>query len=246
MNKHWREVSTFNRLLLWVEDSHRRALSGLAPPAERLRNLTDDSLKKQGLRQVNERELKTMLPETGRPTTNFLEKNCFVMLKQIDGGVRIQPAMTVSADFSLLDAKPKFKPRPPLPHVRIRVALGFMADERLRLAGYRFETPEGIHGTRQGVGSGIHDFFHAQPIVAFEKHREPLDPSAIHGAYPVKQPSFPLAAECLVTFVLSIFVTLYGRDFLNDVSAESMVSPKLLRLLDTHAYPRVGCCLSEK
>jgi hypothetical protein len=168
------------------------------------------------------------------------------MLKQIDGGVKVQPAMTMSADFRVLEKKTKSKAQLPSPHVRIKVALGFMAGNEFRVIGYRFETPEGFYNTADNAGNGTHDFFHAQPIVAFQKGGRSLDSLFKDGEYPDKQPSFPLAADCLVTFGLSIFVTLYGRDFLNDVSSENVLPRESLEFLSGHAYPKVGCCLVAK
>jgi hypothetical protein len=246
MNKHWREVRAFNDLLIWVEETHRLALNGLAPKDQNLRGLTDEFLTAQGLYPVNERGLERLLPNPNQPTTDLFEKKTFFMLKQIDAGVRIQPAMTMSGDFRFLERKPKSKTQTPSPHVRIKIALGFMAGNEFRVIGYRFETPEGIYDASGSAGKGTHDFFHAQPIVVFKKGGRPLDSLFIEGEYPDKQPSFPLAAEGLVTFGLSIFVTLYGRDFLSDVASENVLPSEAresLEFLGQHAYPKVGCCL---
>lgn len=243
MNKHWREVRLFNELLVWVEHTHRLALNGLTANDQQLRGRTDEFLTDHGLYPVNERALKDLLPSPSRPTTNLLDEKRFFMLKQIDAGVRVQPAMTLSADFRFLEKKPKTKNRPPSPHVRIKTALGFMMGNEFRVIGYRFETPEGIYSASGPSGEGTHDFFHAQPIVVFEKRGQALDSLVKEGEYPDKQPSFPLAAECLVTFALSIFVTLYGRSFLNDVANDDVLSGEPLEFLGEHAFPKSGCCL---
>lgn len=246
MNRHWREVGLFNDLLVWVEQTHRLALNGLGAKDQQLRGRTDDFLAAQGLYPVNERALKGLLPKSDQPTTNLLDKKCFFMLRQIDAGVKIQPAITLSADFRLLEANPKSKVKLPSPHVRVKIALGFMAGNEFHVIGYRFETPEGIYDTSGSAGKGTHAFFHAQPIVAFRKGGKPLDSLFNDGEYPDKQPSFPLAAEGLVTFGLSIFVTLYGRDFLKDVASENVLrrdARESLEFLGQHAYPKKGCCL---
>ena len=173
------------------------------------------------------------------------------MLKQVDGGVKIQPAMTISADFAALNSDPKKKNNAKQmerlsPHVRIKMALGFIAGGQFRVIGYRFETPEGIYGVAENARPGVHDFFHAQPIVAFTKGGNQLDLLFKDGEYPDKQPSFPLAADCLVTFALSVFVSLYGRRFLTDVSAEGVIPAELLEFIGIHTFPKANSCLSAR
>lgn len=92
--------------------------------------------------------------------------------------------------------------------------------------GFRMETPEKLNndvspGTNnQSVNTtnndGIHDFHHAQLIRKFgqDKLDEKLQ-IACPIWLPQSQPSFPLPAECPVTLLLCMFVTLYGRECYN-------------------------------
>ena len=84
--------------------------------------------------------------------------------------------------------------------------------------GFRMETPESWNQSNDTAANlGMHDFHHAQLIQEFgqTKLNNKLDidcPCWI----PVIQPSFPLPAQCPVTMLLCLIVTLYGRIYYND------------------------------
>ena len=84
--------------------------------------------------------------------------------------------------------------------------------------GFRMETPEKVN---QGVNSsvnneGAHDFHHAQLIRKFgEKKLDNKLQIDCPTWLPQSQPSFPLPAECPVTLLLCLLVTLYGRKYYN-------------------------------
>ena len=92
--------------------------------------------------------------------------------------------------------------------------------------GFRMETPEKINqGVNSSVNSqrvdtadnsGSHDFHHAQLIRKFGQKK--LDNKLQIDCpiwLPQSQPSFPLPAECPVTLLLCLLVTLYGRKYYN-------------------------------
>lgn len=97
--------------------------------------------------------------------------------------------------------------------------------------GFRMETPESVN---QGVNSpvnsrnvdranngGTHDFHHAQLIRKFGQRK--LDDKLQIDCpiwIPQSQPSFPLPAECPVTLLLCLIVTLYGRRYYDQYLAE--------------------------
>ena len=93
--------------------------------------------------------------------------------------------------------------------------------------GFRMETPEKINqnaspstnnqDTNTTNNSGRHDFHHAQLIRKFGQ--DELDNKLQIDCpiwLPQSQPSFPLPAECPVTLLLCLLVTLYGGKYYND------------------------------
>ena len=91
--------------------------------------------------------------------------------------------------------------------------------------GFRMETPESMNqGVDMPAGGGIHDFHHAQLIQRFKQ--EQLDSKLQIDCpcwIPESQPSFPLPAECPVTLLLCLIVTLYGRKYYNQFLAEHQI-----------------------
>ena len=88
--------------------------------------------------------------------------------------------------------------------------------------GFRLETPESMNqGDNATNSDGIHDFHHAQLIRTFGQSK--LDNKlrvCSPDWLPTTQPSFPLPANCPVTLLLCLIVTLYGRKFYNRFVAE--------------------------
>ncbi len=88
--------------------------------------------------------------------------------------------------------------------------------------GFRMETPEGTNQNgNETSNKGIHDFHHAQLIRTFGQSK--LDDKlrvCCPDWLPTTQPSFPLSANCPVTLLLCLIVTLYGRKFYNRFVAE--------------------------
>ena len=84
--------------------------------------------------------------------------------------------------------------------------------------GFRMETPERMNqNVNTSSNDGIHDFYHAQLIRKFDQRA----PDSTQGFdcpswLPRSQPSFPLPADCPVTLLLCLIVTLYGRNYYND------------------------------
>ena len=88
--------------------------------------------------------------------------------------------------------------------------------------GFRMETPESMNQEgNMPANPGIHDFYHAQLIQSFR--REELNSELQIDCpcwIPESQPSFPLPAECPVTLLLCLIVTLYGRNYYNEFLTE--------------------------
>ena len=91
-------------------------------------------------------------------------------------------------------------------------------DKKLCGIGFRLETPENMNqNVDERSNEGIHDFFHAQLIRKFDR----LAPDSTQGInspkwLPKAQPSFPLPADCPVSLLLCLIVTLYGRTYYNE------------------------------
>ena len=78
--------------------------------------------------------------------------------------------------------------------------------KKLNGIGFRMETPEGR--------TKIHDFHHAQLIQQFSpKQFDNILPTKCPSWIPGSQPSFPLPANCPVTLLLCLIVTLYGGEY---------------------------------
>lgn len=87
----------------------------------------------------------------------------------------------------------------------------------LNSIGFRMETPESRNqNSNTATKEGIHDFFHAQLIQKFDKKKPDGKPEIYCPDWlPESQPSFPLPADCPVTLLLCLIVTLYGRNYYN-------------------------------
>lgn len=89
--------------------------------------------------------------------------------------------------------------------------------ETLNGIGFRMETPESRNqNSDTAAKDGIHDFFHAQLIQNFSRTASDGKPEIYCPDWlPESQPSFPLPADCPVTLLLCLIVTLYGRNYYN-------------------------------
>lgn len=80
--------------------------------------------------------------------------------------------------------------------------------KKLNGIGFRMETPDGINQT------GIHNFHHAQLIQQFSPRQfGNILPTECPSWLPGSQPSFPMPADCPVTLLLCIILTLYGWEY---------------------------------
>ena len=94
----------------------------------------------------------------------------------------------------------------------------FDNDKKQCAVGFRMETPESMNqSTDTSDNGGIHDFYHAQLIRKFDQ-RAPDSAQGFDSPswLPQSQPSFPLPADCPVTLLLCLIVTLYGRKYYNN------------------------------
>ena len=87
--------------------------------------------------------------------------------------------------------------------------------------GFRMETPDGRDqntNTTGNISTGIHDFYHAQLIQQFcpKQFGNKLQ-TECPSWLPDSQPSFPLPADCPVTLLLCLIVTIYGRKYYHEI-----------------------------
>ena len=91
----------------------------------------------------------------------------------------------------------------------ILVSLDENDKTKLNGIGFRMETPD---------GTGIHDFHHAQLIQQFSpKQFDDKLRAQCPCWLPESQPSFPLPADCPVTLLLCIIITLYGWEYYKEI-----------------------------
>lgn len=104
----------------------------------------------------------------------------------------------------------------------------FEEDRKFYGIGFRMETPGSWNqDTDPPANPGTHDFHHAQLIQEFDQKK--LDNKLQIECpcwIPETQPSFPLPAECPVTMLLCLIVTLYGRDYYNDFFKDHFNGPR--------------------
>ena len=73
--------------------------------------------------------------------------------------------------------------------------------------GFRMETPG------SNVNDGIHDFYHAQLVRKLDSKLKNKLQITCPNWIPDSQPSFPLPADCPVTLLFCLIVTLYGKTY---------------------------------
>ncbi len=80
--------------------------------------------------------------------------------------------------------------------------------------GFRMETPgSAAQNSCATVNDGIHDFYHAQLVRKLDSKLKNKLQITCPNWIPDAQPSFPLAADCPVTLLLCLIVTLYGKKY---------------------------------
>ncbi len=80
--------------------------------------------------------------------------------------------------------------------------------------GFRMETPGSMdQNSGATVNDGIHDFYHAQLVRKLDSKLKNKLQITCPNWLPDSQPSFPLPADCPVTLLLCLIVTLYGKKY---------------------------------
>ena len=80
--------------------------------------------------------------------------------------------------------------------------------------GFRMETPSSMYqDSCPNDNNGIHDFYHAQLVRKLDSKLKNKLQITCPNWIPDSQPSFPLPADCPVTLLLCLIVTLYGKNY---------------------------------
>ena len=80
--------------------------------------------------------------------------------------------------------------------------------------GFRMETPNSMdQNSNPTDNDGIHNFYHAQLVRKLDSTLKNKLQITCPNWIPDSQPSFPLPADCPVTLLLCLIVTLYGKKY---------------------------------
>jgi hypothetical protein len=123
----------------------------------------------------------------------FSTRNRFMFMEPIEGDGLPIPILTFEYDFA-----------PQIPEVSFQMGVFAMNGAgKLSAVGYRFETPE---------GGGMHNYYHAQPVETLLRNgRYKLPCPDLLSA---SCPTFVLNAANVLTLLLCLIVSVYGRQFL--------------------------------
>ena len=165
---------------------------------------------------------------------NFFEKNKVLYLPPIKkdaADAEFVPIFSLCCNLSRNQSVARFRV--------MLVSLDKDDKTTLNGIGFRMETPEGRNhnvNTTDNDSTGIHDFYHAQLIQQFipKQFGSKLQTKCLSWL-PESQPSFPLPADCLVTLLLCIMITLYGwkyyQNFCNLIPSIHEYQNKLVECL---------------
>jgi hypothetical protein len=181
------------QVFLWMLSRYRYAGPNLNGSVLKIHDLVSE--KYDGFHDV---ELEQLLSTAD--VFNYLEHKKFLILEPVSIGGWMLPVLSFGYDF-----------RRSHPEFRLRLALFLLEEEEgkseLRAIGYRFESPE---------GEGIHHYYHAQIINAFEKGSEQWRIPCPRWL-PTKQPAFALDACSPVTLIASMLISIYGLGFVAEL-----------------------------
>ena len=157
-------------------------------------------------------EIEKLLALSGTVGMNFSEHGKVLYLPPLEKDAHFLPILSLSCKLKETHST-----------AQLRVML-VSIDDCLKAArkfygiGFRMETPESWNPDLDTPANpGMHDFHHAQLIQEFGQTK--LDNKLQIECpcwIPVTQPSFPLPAQCPVTLLLCLIVTLYGRNYYYD------------------------------
>lgn len=154
----------------------------------------------QSVQPINSDDVDQFFPPSKTANVNFFEENKVLYLPPLKRDAENAEFVPIFSLCCNLSKDQKI--------ARFRVMLVSLdKDDKTTLngIGFRMETPD---------GTGIHDFHHAQLIHQFSPKRfDNILPTECPSWIPESQPSFPMPADCPVTLLLCIILTLYGWEY---------------------------------
>jgi len=151
---------------------------------------------------IEEKELDGLFPDSEVVGVDFSGRSKVLYLPQLEKNPEFVPVLSLWCNLDETRTK-----------MTLKVMLISSGGDEGNLCGvgFRLESP---HGDEEDEGDerkevGRHDFYHAQLIRSLG-YGPPVEcPSWL----PETQPSFPLTADCPVTLVLCLLLSLYGKKY---------------------------------
>ena len=152
----------------------------------------------QSLQPVKLEDIEQFFSPSGKSAdVNFFEEKKVLYLPPLKKDAEFVPIFSLCCNLSKDQSIARFRV--------ILVSLDENDKTKLNGIGFRMETPD---------GTGIHDFYHTQLIQQFSPKQFGDKLRAKCPCWlPESQPSFPLPADCPVTLLLCIIITLYGWEY---------------------------------
>ena len=163
----------------------------------------------QSVQPIKPEDVNKFFPPSKTAAVNFFDKNKVLYLPPLKKDPEFVPIFSLCCNLSKNQSIAKFRV--------MLVTLDKDDKTTLKGIGFRMETPEGRGqnaNTTDNDSTGIHDFYHAQLIQQFSPKQfgDKLQTKCLSWL-PESQPSFPLPADCPVTLLLCLIVTLYGGEY---------------------------------
>jgi hypothetical protein len=163
---------------------------------------------RQTYRPALRRDLEGVL--TMEPGYDTYRARAFVYLERVPRGLPVLwPVLAFEADRASQQLK-------------VRVALFYEEEDtvsgesQLRAIGWRFEPPEDA--------DGAHSYYHAQPIIAWERDSDYLPR---YGSVNDNYPAFPLLAQDSISLLVAVLVALYGRVLTREMLGDSQIGDSI-------------------
>jgi hypothetical protein len=183
------------QIFLWILSRYRHAVSNLSGKPLKIHDLLASTYN-----VFQDVELERLFAESD--AYDSLKQGKFLLMEPINLGSPMIPVLSFRYDFHRS-----------LPEFNIRLGLFLFEKlgeiDELRAIGYRFESPE---------GEGIHHYYHAQGIHAFEKNSKQWS-IPCPDWLPTKQPAFALDANCPVSLMACVLISLYGRNIISNLQS---------------------------
>jgi hypothetical protein len=183
-----KDLRAFRDLSLWLWNSHEKPWEY----GDRKARTVYEKISRGYQSIISPEELEEYLPNEEKVQSAFPARK-YLYLNPVEG-IALVPILTIASDFGRS-----------IPELRIGLGLFLLLDGEPSGFGYRFESPE---------GSGIHHYYHAQPITDLKAGESFLD---AEDWLPTKCPTFPLDADNPVKLLLSLLIALYGVLYISKI-----------------------------